>query len=252
MNDPSNENLSEGLLQVETPHGAMETFVAHPAGEGSFPVVVIYMDAPAIREELYDFARRIASQGYYCALPDLYYRRGRIRFDVARMTADDRNEMFGHMNSLSNAGVISDTEALLGVLADESPASDGPKGCIGYCMSGQFIMSVAGTFPEHFRASVSCYGVAIVTDNEDSPHNLVPKLEGEIFFAFAEKDEYVPDASIEILRQTLDSNQIDYQLDIYPGTEHGFCFPERKWCYAEGAAEDVWKRSFAMFKRQLG
>lgn len=244
--------LNESLLQVETPNGAMETFVVHPGGKGPFPVVVLYMDAPAIREELYDFARRIAGQGYYCALPDLYYRRGRIRFDVARMTADDREKMFGHMNSLSNAMVISDTEALLGVLAEQPAASEGAKGCIGYCMSGQFIMSVAGSFPDHFRASVSCYGVAIVTDKDDSPHKLAPNVKGEIFFAFAEKDEYVPDASIELLRQTLDDNGVDYRLEIYPGTEHGFCFPERSWCYAEGAAEDVWQRSFEMFGRQLG
>jgi carboxymethylenebutenolidase len=241
----------EEFLPIETPDGVMETFVVHPDDDGPYPVVAIYMDAPAIREELYEFARRIAGQGYYCALPDLYYRRGRIRFDVARMTADDRKEMLDHMNSLSNAMVIADTEALLGVLAAQGPAGDGPKGCIGYCMSGQFIMSVAGTFPEHFRASISCYGVSIVTDNADSPHNLVPNVKGEIFFAFAEKDEYVPDAAIEILRQTLDENQIDFQLDIYPDTEHGFCFPQRTGCYAEEAAEDVWKRSFEMFARQL-
>lgn len=243
--------MNEKLLQIETPDGTMETFIACPETDGSFPVVVIYMDAPAIREELYDFARRIAEQGYYCALPDLYYRRGRIRFDVPHMTADDRKLMFGHMNSLTNAFVISDTKALLGALESESAAANGPKGCIGYCMSGQFIMSVAGSFPEHFRASISCYGVGIVTDKEDSPHNLVPNVKGEIFFAFAEKDEYVPDASIEILRQALDDNGIEYQLDIYPGTEHGFCFPERKWCYAESAAKDVWKRAFEMFARQL-
>lgn len=243
--------MNEKLLQVETPDGTMETFVAHPDGAGAFPVVVIYMDAPAIREELYDFARRIAAEGYTCALPDLYYRRGRVRYDVARMSEEDRREMFGHMRSLTNALVVSDTEALLDALAAEPAAAEGAKGCIGYCMSGQFIVSVAGTFPEHFRASVSCYGVGIVTDRDDSPHNLVPRIRGEIFFAFAETDEYVPPAAIEILRQSLDEAGTDYQLDLYAGTEHGFCFPEREWCYVERAAEDVWRRSFEVFERQL-
>jgi carboxymethylenebutenolidase len=119
-------------------------------------------------------------------------------------------------------------------------------------MSGQFIMTVAGTFPEHFRASISCYGVAIVTDFDDSPHKLADNLRGEIFFAFAEKDEYVPDEAIDVLRETLEKNGVDHQLEIYRGTEHGFCFPERAWCYVEPAAEDVWKRSFEMFQRQLG
>lgn len=254
--------MNEELLQVDCTTGsaeaasggehAMETFVAYPDGDGPFPVVVIYMDAPGIREELYDFARRIALQGYYCAVPDLYYRRGRIRFDVPRMRAADRVQMFKHMQSLTNAMVVADTAALLAALEGQAAASDGPMGCIGYCMSGQFIVSVAGTFPERFRASVSCYGVAIVTDKSDSPHKLVPNLKGEIFFAFAEKDEYVPDVSIQVLRQTLDDHDIDYRLEIYPGTEHGFCFPERSDVYAEAAAEEVWTRSFEMFRSQLG
>jgi carboxymethylenebutenolidase len=193
--------------------------------------------------------RRIAAQGYYAMVPDLYYRRGRIRLD---MTAKgSRKEMFSHMQSLSNASVVSDTKALLAALGPEAAAADGPKGCIGYCMSGQYIMTVAGTFPEHFRASISCYGVSIVTDADDSPHKLAGNVQGEIFFAFAEKDEYVPPETIDVLRKTLEQQGVDHQLDIYPGTEHGFCFPERDWCYVEDAAEDVWQRSFEMFKRQL-
>ncbi len=241
--------MQEKTLQVQTPDGAMETFVAHPDGPGPFPVVVLYMDAPGIRGELHDFVRRIAGEGYYALVPDLYYRRGRIRLDLRN--PDIRTEMFAHMRSLSNAGVASDTSALLDALEGEPAAAPGPKGCIGYCMSGQFIVTVAGRFPEHFRASVSCYGVAIVTDADDSPHKLVEHIQGEIFFAFAEKDEYVPDESLEVLRETLERHGTAHQLDLYPGTEHGFCFPERKWCYVEDAAEDVWRRTFEIFERQL-
>jgi carboxymethylenebutenolidase len=243
------EPLFEQTLSVATPDGSQELFLARPEGDGPSPVVVLYMDAPGIREELYDFIRRIAAEGYYAVLPDLYYRRGKIRLDMAAPGA--RKEMFGHMQSLTNAAVASDTAALLAWLEAEPAASNGPKGCIGYCMSGQFVMTVAGSFPEHFRASISCYGVAIVTDAKDSPHNLAPEVRGEMFFAFAEKDEYVPAAVIDTLRDTLDANAIDYQLETYPGTEHGFCFPQRPWCYVEDAAEDVWRRSFEMFRRQL-
>ena len=162
--------MIEKLLQIQTADGVMETFLAHPDDETGMPVVVLYMDAPGIREELYGFARRIAAEGYCCLLPDLYYRRGRIRMNLASMTAEQGREMFAHMRSLSNALVLADTEALIEALKSEPLAAEGPKGCIGYCMSGQYIMSVAGTFPEHFRASVSCYGVGIVSP---SPTRLI-------------------------------------------------------------------------------
>ena len=243
--------MIENVRDVGTRDGAMEIFTAHPEGPGPFPVVVLYMDAPGVREELYDFTRRIGAEGYFAVLPDLYYRRGRVRLDLRSATDPQRKEMFEHMRSLSNAGVAADTASLLAHLEDESAAASGPKGCIGYCMSGQFVMTVAGTFPEHFRACISCYGVGIVTDREDSPHNLAANVQGEIFFAFAENDEYVPDASIEVLRHTLSDAGISHDVEIYPATEHGFCFPERKWCYVKHAAEDVWQRSFAIWKRQL-
>ena len=243
--------MSEKIFQIRTADGEMETFLAHPDGETAAPVVVIYMDAPGIREELYGFARRIAAEGYCCLLPDLYYRAGRVRYDLSTMTADQGREMFGHMRSLSNALVISDTEALLATLDNEPLAADGPKGCIGYCMSGQYIMSVAGTFPDDFRASISCYGVGIVSEKPDTPHRLAGKVQGEMFFAFAETDEYVADDVIPTLSKKLVEESVVHEIETYPGTHHGFCFPERGAPYNEAAAEDVWRRTFEMFTRQL-
>ncbi len=243
--------MIEKELEVRTQDGTMPTFLAHPNAGGPSPVVVIYMDAPGIREELRNFARRIAAKGYCCVLPDLYYRAGRVCFDLDNMTEEDGREMFSHMRSLNNARVVADTKSLLEALNDEALAASGAKGCIGYCMSGQFIMSVAGTFPDEFRASVSCHGVGIVTDKSDSPHLLASKVQGEIFFAFAETDEYVPEHVIPTLTEALDANSVNYQLDTYPGTHHGFCFPERRGLYAEQAAEDIWRRSFEIFARQL-
>jgi carboxymethylenebutenolidase len=243
--------MLEKHLQIQTNDGEMETYLVHPGGTEPAPIVVIYMDAPGIRAELHDFARRIAREGYCCVLPDLYYRRGRVRFDLRQMTADQGKEMFTHMESLSNALVIADTESLLAALQNEPLAASGPKGCIGYCMSGQFIMSVAGSFPDDFHASVSCYGVGIVTPKPDSPHRLAQNVQGEIFFAFAEIDQYVPDDVIPTLREELAKYGIVDAIETYPGTHHGFCFPERVGAYNEPAAEDVWRKTFAMFDRQL-
>lgn len=243
--------MIEKTIQIQTDDGEMETFIAHPEGDAASPVVVLYMDAPGIREELYEFARRIAAEGYFCVLPDLYYRAGRIRFDLAKMTADEGREMFGHMRALSNAAILSDTRAILAALKNQPQAGDGPKGCLGYCMSGQFIMSVAGTFPDDFRAAVSCYGVGIVTDRPDTPHRLAGQLRGEALFAFAEIDEYVSDDVIPVLEKSLENAAVLHEIKIYAGTHHGFCFPERGALYNEDAAEAVWLKTFAMFERQL-
>ena len=71
------KGMIEKILDIPTKDGAMETFVCHPERGGPYPPVLFLMDAPGIREELYDMARRLATVGYYVLLPNLYYRAGR-------------------------------------------------------------------------------------------------------------------------------------------------------------------------------
>src|SRR3979409_2640614 len=67
-------DMNEKILDIPTRDGAIETFVCHPERGGPYPPVLFLMDAPGIREELYDMARRLATVGYYGLLPNLYYR----------------------------------------------------------------------------------------------------------------------------------------------------------------------------------
>ena len=71
--------MHERIISVRTPAGEMETFITQPEDGGPFPPVVIYMDFWGVREELFDIARRVGTVGYYCLVPDLYYRQGRVR-----------------------------------------------------------------------------------------------------------------------------------------------------------------------------
>src|SRR3546814_3619753 len=69
--------MLEDTLDIPACDGAMETFVVRPDRGGPFPVVFFLMDAPGIREEPRDMARRLATVGYLVLLPNLYYRAGR-------------------------------------------------------------------------------------------------------------------------------------------------------------------------------
>ncbi len=89
------------------------------------------MDAPGIREELRNLARRIAKHGYFCLLPDMYYRLGTLRFDFVRRADGMRAAMVAAMNSLTNQLVVDDTAAWLGTDAPRKVAP-GPVRCVGY------------------------------------------------------------------------------------------------------------------------
>jgi carboxymethylenebutenolidase len=72
--------MIEATLDIATRDGAMETFLCRPE-RGEHPPVPFLTDAPGIREELCDMARRLATVGYCVLLPNLYYRAGRDTAD---------------------------------------------------------------------------------------------------------------------------------------------------------------------------
>jgi len=75
-------------VAIATPDGTMDGYAARPDGPGKFALVVLYMDIWGLREELFAIARRIASHGYYCVVPNLFDREGKIRYE--RRNVDGR------------------------------------------------------------------------------------------------------------------------------------------------------------------
>ena len=242
--------LIESEINVTTKHGSCLSFTAHPDGEGPFPGIILYMDAPGYREELKNMARRIARHGYYCLLPDMYYRYGSLRFDTPRRDDPMSNVIKAAWTSLTNAMLVDDTAGLLAHLDAQDTVTPGPVGCVGYCMSGQFVTTLAARYAHRFAATASLYGVKIVTDQPDSPHLLLDQIKGEMLYLFAETDPSVPDTVIPTLQAGLERAGVKHRLKVLPGTQHGFQFPERA-AYAAAQSEQAWTMMFDLWDRNL-
>ena len=244
--------MHERQLDIETKDGKMSTFIVHPERGGPHPIILFYMDAPAIREELRDMARRIATTGYYVMLPNLYYRSGVMELGRIPMdpNAPERKRMMELMGSLSIAKIMDDTDAMLAFATNDKAASQGKAGAVGYCMSGQYAINAAACHPDRIAAAASIYGVRLITGQPDSPHVVAQKAKAELYFACAETDHWMPRDQVEPLRQALKDAGAKAEVEIYPGTEHGFAFPARP-VYDKPAAERHWERLFALFARNL-
>jgi len=244
--------MIEQTVEIATKDGATTTFIVHPERDGPHPIVLFFMDAPAIREELRDMARRIATVGYYVMLPNLYYRKGVMEMkDLPPLAETEaRARMFEFMNSLSIPLVMADADALLD-FADRDPAAgSGPIATLGYCMSGQYAINFAARWPQRVGAAASIYGVRLVTDEADSPHLCAAKAGGELYFACAEHDTWAPLEMVEALDQSIKSRNLNAEVELYPGVHHGFAFPQRP-VFDKPSAERHWERLFALWKRNL-
>jgi carboxymethylenebutenolidase len=241
--------MIESEVVIPTKYGCLPAFTACPSEPGQFPAVILFMDAPGIREELRNMARRIAKQGYYCLLPDLYYRLGTLRFDVARRNEAMSVLIRGAMASLTNANVLDDTAGMIGFLDAQDKVSPDPIGAIGHCMSGPFVVTAAAHLGR-VAAVASLYGVNMVTDEPDSPHLLAGKIKGEVYAAFAEVDPSVPPEVVPRFRSALQDAGVTNDVKVVPGTHHGFCFAARNDYHPE-AAEAAWHDIMRMFDRNL-
>ena len=229
----------------------MNTFICHPEREGPHPVAIFFMDAPGIREELRDMARRLGSVGYYVLLPNLYYRSGVEELGpyIGEAYAATRLKLMALMGTLTIPMVMEDTDVLLDFAGRDGAASKGPMGCVGYCMSGRYAVNAAVRHAR-IRPAASIYGTHLVTDQPDSPHLAVHRTDARLYFGCAETDQYAPMEMIDKLRSEIDTQRGNAEVEIYPGTHHGFAFPQRP-AYNKPAAERHWERLFSLFRTAL-
>ncbi|HWV97826.1 MAG TPA: dienelactone hydrolase family protein [Xanthobacteraceae bacterium] len=239
-------------IDIATRDGHVTTFITHPERDGPHPVILFLMDAPGIREELRDMARRLATAGYYVMLPNLYYRSGVMELGPIPRDEDAplRKKMFELMYSIDIPLIMRDVQTLIDFVATQPAASKGPIGCMGYCMSGRYAINAAANFPDRVAAAASLYGTHLMTDQPDSPHLVARKAKGELYFACAEIDRWAPMEMIAPLRDTLKKDGVNAEVELYPGTHHGFAFPARP-DYDKVAAERHWERLHALFRRRL-
>lgn len=244
--------MIERQLDIPTKDGATTTFIVHPERGGPHPVILFFMDAPAIREELRDMARRLATSGYYVMLPNLYYRSGVMELGVLSPDPNHpaRARMFELMNSLSIPLVMDDAAALI-AFADADPAAwNGAMGTVGYCMSGPYAIAAAARFRDRVQAAASIHGVSLMTDAPDSPHLLARQTDAELYFGCAQIDRWFPEEMIAPLRDDLAANGVKAEVELAPGVEHGYVFPGRQ-AYDKAASERHWERILALYARRL-
>jgi carboxymethylenebutenolidase len=244
--------MIERQIEIVTPDGRMSTFVCHPERDSPHRAIIIFMDAPGIREELRDMARRLGTVGYYVMLPNLYYRSNveELGSVVGEANMTTRQKALQLMTTINIPLVMQDVDALLAFAGQDKAASRGPMGCVGYCMSGQYAINAAVRHKERIRAAASMYGVALVSDKPDSPHLAPQRTDARLYFGCAEKDQYAPPEMIDQLRAEIAAKGGNAEVEIYPGTAHGFAFPSRP-VYDKPAAERHWERLFTLFGAAL-
>ncbi len=243
----------ENDVLVETPDGMADCYFVHPA-EGAHAAVIVWPDIKGIRPAFRMMGKRLAESGYSVLVVNPYYRtaKGPVISD-GESFGDPvvRKRLMPHARSLSPETCVSDGRAFVEYLdAQASVDTDRKIGTTGYCMTGSYTMRLAAEMPERIGAGGSFHGGGLVTDEDDSPHLLAPKIKAGLLVAIAANDDEKEPHAKGALRDAFDDAGVNAEVEVYEDTLHGWCPPDSD-VYNEVQSERAWGRLLALFEREL-
>jgi carboxymethylenebutenolidase len=255
------ESVVETDVTITTRDGSCDAAFFHPAA-ASHPGVLIWPDAFGLRPAMRSMARRLAADGYAVLVPNVFYRISRAPQFASAANIDFREQavmtkLRPLMESVDAAGAAeSDALAYIAFL-DRQPQTDRTKkiGTQGYCMGGALTLRTAAAHPDRVGAGASFHGGRLVTDAQDSPHRLAPKMKARMYIAIASNDDQrQPDAKAALTDAFAKAN-VPAEVEVYPA-QHGWCVPDMPVengapIYSMPEAERAWSKLLTLYKTAL-
>lgn len=247
------QEVTEQDVSVPTPDGTADCYFVHPSS-GAHPGVIVWPDILGLRPAFRLMGKRLAESGYAVLVVNPFYRKAKAPILPEGASFQDpatRETVMPLARSLTAETNVTDAHAFAAFL-DAQAAVDKNRGIgtTGYCMGGPMTMRTAAAIPERVRAGASFHGGRLVTDGEDSPHLLVPKMKASYLFAIATNDDERQPEAKDVLRASFDAAGLPAEIEVYEGTMHGWCPPDSA-VYNEAQAERAWSRLLVLFESAL-
>jgi carboxymethylenebutenolidase len=240
-------------LDVPTPGGTADAYLAQPDGGDRHPGVLLLMDAFGLRPVIEEMAGRIADRGYAVLAPNVFYRAGRAPvLPFPDMTQEGaRSEFFGRvrplMEELTPDRMAADGAAYLDELAK---VADPPFAISGYCLGSRLGWRIATAQPDRVAALAGFHGGSLVTDDPQSPHRSAGDLRAEVYFGHADEDPSNGPEQIAALDAALDDAGLTYRSEVYEGAHHGYTMADTP-VFDEPARERHYAALFELLDRRL-
>ena len=238
---------------VQTPDGEADCYFAHPE-TGKHAGVIVWPDILGLRPAFRAMGDRLASAGYAVLTVNPYYRQAQapvVPEGASFRDAATREKVMPLARSLSPETNVTDAKAFVAFLDAQAAVDTGRQiGTTGYCMGGPMTMRAAAAIPNRIGAGASFHGGGLATDDEASPHLLVPKMQASFLFAIAENDDERDSQAKDKLREAFDAAGLDAEIEVYAGAMHGWCPPDSA-VYNEAQAERAWARLLVLFEGAL-
>ncbi|HEV2620377.1 MAG TPA: dienelactone hydrolase family protein, partial [Acidobacteriaceae bacterium] len=237
-------DVSERDVMIETPDGTADCYFTHPVS-GAHPGVIIWPDVLGLRPAYRKIGKRLAESGYSVLVINPHYRKAAAPIGLDWQTFNEtagREKATALSNAIRPYMTATDAVAFAGYLDQQNSVDSQRKlGTVGYCMGGAMAIRTAAAMPDRIGAIASFHGSKLVTQDPGSTHLLITKTRASALIAIAENDDEKEPCAKQILSQAYDEAKLPAEIEVYPGTTHGWCALDTM-VYNQAQAERAWLR----------
>ncbi|MFC3961515.1 dienelactone hydrolase family protein [Nocardia jiangsuensis] len=246
------DGTRSGWVHFDSGPDLVRGYLAVPAAEGRYPVVVTAHENLGVTEHRREVTRRIAAAGYVSLTVDLFSRVGGMppqNFD----TPEERRSLA--FRAAADERAVPDLQAGLD-FARELPAADpAAAAAIGFCLGGGTVLAW-GAQTRDLSAIVSLYGIPVLPAEYTTggqPRSrlpLLPQLNAPVQFHFGGDDAAIPADQIDAVEAAAPTAARGAEFHRYPGAGHAY-HDDTHPNHDAAAAELTWKRTLAFLDEHL-
>jgi carboxymethylenebutenolidase len=214
--------------------GQMRGYIARPAKDGRYPVVLVCHENRGLTPHVEDVTRRLAKAGYVGMAVDLLSREGGT-------AKHDYEAVPGLLSKAPPERHVQDFASGLSFAKSQPFARADRVGMTGFCFGGGVTWRVAAGVPE-VRAAVPFYGLPV-------PAADVPRINAAVLALYGERDQRI-NANIPAIEQAMKANGKTFRKIIYKDADHAF-HNDTGERYAASAAKAAWDETLDWFDKYL-
>ncbi len=219
---PMRTMAAGGLTRVKAGDQEISVFRRAPAGEGTWPGLVVLHDGWGLTRPFQDALGRLADQGFIVLALDM--NRGKVARD-----ADKGREM---SILVDQAAAADQAMALVHHLKYLNEVGDHRVGILGFGVGASVALRAA-------MRSDETSAVALFYPTADADPSSLRRIACPMLAVFGRKDTVVTPARAEAMRAALQEAGRTAEIKIYDGAGHGFMNSEAPG-HDAGMAQDAW------------
>jgi carboxymethylenebutenolidase len=240
---------TETITELPVDEGEMTVVTYAPTDGAPRPAIILLHSATGLEPMMLEIAQGLAEEGFVVAAPDTFHHAGRMLTAPHGATVEESMALRAGM---TNAGHLSDMNALVRHLQAQSYVQPGPVGITGFCLGGR-ISFLAVSQGVGFGPSVLFYPTRLVESDPAVPGSPAPidsatGVTEQMLIFFPELDGQNPPANIATIRAALAHAPVESHVVL--GANHGFAQPkDHRFDAVEGPR--AWQQTVAFFAKHL-